>query len=394
MAISQIWNLTKEAVSLPFKYKKSIGYMLKKYGIKGLYDYLFVKYNVADEGGEMALLNYFYRTFPDMTPVPYKIEMEHTTQCDKKCIFCEHTYWKNEKKERINFEQYKSVIDQFPGLRWINITGEGSGFLNPDFMEMIKYSRSKGISVNFVDEMEFIDEEKARQLIEYGVNCIWVSMDGATKETYEKVKVGCNYDKVIENIKILTRLKKELNSPFPYLCFRFIASTINYHEIPMMPKLLHDMDCLSEGSRLEYVGVLKFKEIEKYHIKEIPADLKEKAICEAEKYNMPVFFSHTDEEKLPDLCKCTAWIEPYIMMGGYVVPCCAVMMSNKREFLRKNALGNVREQTIEEIWNSERYKKMRKLIPQTEGEVPILCAGCRAYNTKPREEKYGISKEI
>lgn len=393
MSINILWNLTKEIIGLPFKYTKSIGYIHKKYGIRGVYDFLFMKYNVADEGGEMALLNFLYRAKPDMTPLPFKLEMEHTTNCDKKCIFCEHTYW-DEKPQVIRLDEFKRTIDQFPGLRWMNITGEGSGFLNPDFMKMIEHARSRNISVNFVDEMEFIDEEKARKLIELGVNCIWVSMDGATQETYEKVKVGCDFLKVIGNIKKLTQLKKEYNSPFPTLCFRFIASTINYHEIPMMPKLLHEMDCMGEGSKLEFVGVLKFKEIEQYHIKEIPRDLVEKTRKEAAKYNMPVFFSHTEEEHLPHMSKCSAWVEPYIMMGGYVVPCCAVMMSNRREFLREHALGNIHEKSMKEIWNSERYTKMRRLIPQTEGEVPILCADCRAYNTKPREEKYGVSKEI
>ena len=393
MFINKIWNVTREIVKLPFQYKKSIAYIHKKQGIKGVYDYLFMKYNVADEGGELALLNFLYRAKPDITPLPFKLEMEHTTQCDKKCIFCEHTYW-NEKPQVIRLQEFKHTIDQFPGLRWMNITGEGSGFLNPDFMKMIEYSRSRGISVNFVDEMEFVDEEKARKLIELGVNCIWVSMDGATQETYEKVKVGCDFYKVIGNIKKLTQLKKEYNSPFPNLCFRFIASTMNYHEIPMMPKLLHEMDCMGEGSKLEFVGVLKFKEIEHYHIKEIPQEIVEKTRKEAEKYNMPVFFSHTEEENLPDISKCSAWVEPYIMMGGYVVPCCAVMMSNRREFLREHALGNINEKSMKEIWNSERYIKMRRLIPQKEGEVPILCAGCRAYNTRTREEKYGISKEI
>ena len=64
------------------------------------------------------------------------------------------------------------------------MTGEGSGFLNKDFLKMIEYARSRDISVNFVDEFDFLDEINSRKLVELGVNCIWISMDGAIKETY------------------------------------------------------------------------------------------------------------------------------------------------------------------------------------------------------------------
>ena len=271
--------------------------------MRGVLDFLFVKYNVADEGGEMAMLNLLYRQFPHLAPLPFKVEIEHTTVCNKRCIMCEHTYWKNEPSYTMTLEQLKGILDKFPKLRWINITGEGSGFLNPDFEEMLKLLRSRRVSVNFVDELEFMTEERAKSMIDMGVNCIWCSMDGATKETYEKVKVGCEHDKVIENIKTLVRLKKEAGSPFPALCFRFIASTLNVHEMPMMPKVINDLGVMGEGSKLEFVGVLKFPEIEKFHIKEMPAELVEQTRCEAAKYNIPVSFSHAQEDTLPPLHK-------------------------------------------------------------------------------------------
>ena len=109
---------------------------------------------------------------------------------------------------------------------------------------------------------------------------------------------------------------------------------------------------------------------------------------------MRVTFCHTEEEKLPSITRCGAWAEPYILIGGYIMPCCAVLMSNQRDFLRKYAFGNIFKKPFKEIWYSERYKKFRALVPRKKGEMPILCVGCRAYNTEQREKKYGISKEI
>jgi len=389
--IEFIWHLLK----IPWKYKKSIWYLLRKKGLKSVKNFLFVKYFVTDEGGEVAILNNIIKITKlfSLAPYPFKIEVEHTTICNKKCIICEHTYWQ-EKQERLTFEQFKQMVDQFPKLRWINITGEGTGFLNPDFLRIIEYLRLKDISVNFVDEFDFVNEANARKLIELGVNCIWISMDGAIKETYEKIKVGCDFEKALSNIKMLLRLKKELNSPFPMLCFRFVVNRLNYTEMPKMVELIHSLGDLGEGTKLEFVGLLTFKETEKYYLPEVPKEIIKETIQKGKNLGINVQFSHICKSELPSINKCTAWMEPYIMMNGYVVPCCAVMMSNKRDFLRKYAFGNLFEKPFKEIWYSERYKKFRSLVQKNKRPVPILCAGCRAYETKKREKKYGYSNSI
>ncbi|TET84001.1 MAG: radical SAM protein [Candidatus Nealsonbacteria bacterium] len=392
----KIFRMVKNIINILREYKRSIKYVHKKRGLKGVYNFLFAKLFVSDEGGEMSLLDPLFRAFPWLVKYPYKIEVEHTTICNKKCIICEHTYWQ-EKSERLDFEQFKKIVDQFPKLKWINITGEGSGFFNSDFLKMIKYLRDRDVSVNFVDEFDLLDEEKARKLIEYGVNCIWISMDGAIKETYEKIKVGCNFDKVVRNIKMFLDLKKEYNSSLPTLCFRFIVNTLNYKEMPKMAELINsfkEYGDLGEGTKLEFAGLLTFKEIEKYYLPEVPEEVLEETVKKGKELGIKVQFSHIGESKLPPVKKCAAWAEPYIMIGGYVLPCCAVLMSNKRPFLRKNSFGNLNENSFKEIWNSKRYKKFRSLIPKDKGPVPIFCAGCRGYNTREREKKYGISKEI
>lgn len=392
----QIFRKFKEIVSILGEYKRSIRYVRQKRGLKGVYNFLFAKFAVADEGGEMCLFTPLFRLFPWILRFPYKVEMEHTTICDKKCILCEHTYW-DEKSERLDFEQFKARADQFPGLKWTNITGEGSGFLNPDFLKMIKYLRDKDVSVNFVDEFDFLDEGKARKLIEYGVNCIWLSMDGASKETYERIKVGCNFDNAVKNIKMLLDLKKEYHSPLPTLCFRFVVNSLNYKEMPRMVELVSSFKKygdLGDGTKLEFAGLLTFKEIEKYYLPEVPEEILEETKKAGERLGVRVQFAHIGKSKLPPIKQCAAWAEPYILISGHVMPCCAVLMSNKRAFLRKYSFGNVNEKSFKEIWNSKRYQRFRALVAKDKGPVPILCANCRAYDTKEREKRDGISKEI
>lgn len=82
------------------------------------------------------------------------------------------------------------------------------------------------------------------------------------------------------------------------------------------------------------------------------------------------------------------------MIGGYALPCCAILMSNKRPFLEKYAFGNLSDHSLKEIWDSPRFRAFRRMVTNPHGQVPILCAGCRTFNTTARARRYGVSKEV
>jgi MoaA/NifB/PqqE/SkfB family radical SAM enzyme len=366
-------------------------YMRRRFGWRSWYSFWYTKLLVADEGGEYALKNHLYKRFPRLLRKPFKIEMEHTTICDKKCIFCEHTYWK-EKPARITLKQFRQVLDPLESIKWINLTGEGSGFLNRDFIPMLQYLRRRHINVNFVDEFDFFTEDIARKVIELGINSIYVSFDAATRETYEKIKRGCSFEKAMGNIRRLLELKAELESPFPVLHFRFIITRLNYHEMPQYVLLMDSLKNRGVRARVEFVGLLTFPEIESHYmpLEEIPEPIIEQTLEYALKCNVNLRMSHAGR-CLPSMNRCAAWTEPYILIGGEVVSCCAIIMSNKRRFLRENSFGNVYEKGFMDIWKSERYRQFRQNINKPEASVPLTCHGCRAYHTEERARRFGIA---
>ena len=71
--IKSIWYL----LMIPWKYKKSIWYLLRKRGLKSVGNFLFVKYFVADEGGETAILNNLIGAtkLSSLAPYPFKVEV-------------------------------------------------------------------------------------------------------------------------------------------------------------------------------------------------------------------------------------------------------------------------------------------------------------------------------
>ncbi len=378
---------------MAWKHKAIVSYLLKKYGWRRAYNYLFVIFFIRGEDCGKALLDPLWKLFPRIAPFLWDIEVEVTTKCPLRCIMCEHTYWKDKEYSNWNltFEQFKSIIDQLPKLKWINLTGEGTPMLNPDFLKMIEYCKQKNIYTVFVHDFFVINEEQMRKIIEIGVERIWASIDAATKETYERIRVGSDFDKVISNIKKFIEFKKKMNSPIPELCFRYTFFKHNYKEMSKFLDLVYSMG----GKYVNFVSLLEFEETKDW-IYEPPQDLIKELNRKGKKLGIEVLWSHAShmpERKVPSHY-CVAWTEPFIMKGGYVLPDCAVLMSNKRQWLEKHAFGNIFEKPLKEIWNSERYKKFRRTIVNRKAPVPLLCVGCRAFNTLDREKRYGIDYEL
>jgi MoaA/NifB/PqqE/SkfB family radical SAM enzyme len=343
-------------------------YMLKKFGWKSWYSFWTTKLFVPDEGGEYAIKDYLiYKFFPSLLRKPIQLEMEHTTICNKQCIFCEHTHWQ-EKPTRITF-----------------------GFLNKDFMPMLAYLRKRDVNVNFVDEFDFFDEEISKKVIELGINSIYVSFDAATKETYETIKKGCNFDKALHNIRTLLRLKQEMNSPFPVLHFRFIVTLLNYQEMPEYIELMASLKNRGVRARVDFAGLLTFPGIEQYFmpLDAIPEHILVKTYENAIKHDINLHFSHASTA-LRSINNCTAWTEPYVLIGGEVISCCAIIMSNNRKYLRDNSFGNVYERSLMDIWQSQKYRNFRKQVNSKKAKVPKTCYGCRAFDTEQRAKACGV----
>ena len=396
MILLRPWSATV----MLWKHRRTAAYLWKRRRFKQLRNLIFITYFIYGEGVGKAILAPVWKFFPQLVPFPRDIEVEVTTRCYLQCIMCEHTYWKDKSylNQDLTFEQFKAFVDSIPTLRYINPTGEGSSFLNPDFVKMLRYAKLKNMYVDFSHDFLFLTDEIARELIELGVERIYVSLEGATKETYEKIRVGSDFDKVVKNIKRFIQLKKEMNSPIPEICFRMSFFKHNVHEVEQMVDLIHSFGesrDIGDEPSIEFAGLLEFKETKGW-VTEISQDVVDRVNKKAKKYGYTMFWAHIshDESKKAPLDYCTSWTEPYVMMRGYVLPCCAVLMSNKRPFLEEYAFGNINEKPFKEIWYSERYKKFRRLVVNPRGKVPILCVGCRTFNSTDRINKYGISRDI
>lgn len=390
--------LLKLIIKSSLEYIHTFIYILRRNGIKQAYSFFYTKMFVPVGEGAGAGFYFIFspivRKFPFLAPFPRYVEIETTTICPRKCIMCEHTHWKDQEERHLSIDEFKHIIDNFKGIRWVHLTGEGSSFTNPDYIKMLEYVKKKKICVYLVDTFDMVNEQILKKIIELQLEGVYLSIDAAKKSTYEEIRIGCSFDRVISNVKRFLELKKEMKSFLPEVNFRYIILKNNVNELPDFVKLVSSFESkyLGRGARLDFAANLEFPEVADLSVKKIQETILIETMKNANQFGINVFFSHIEAEKNPSINQCLAWLEPYIIMGGYVMPCCSILMSNKRSVLREHSLGNVFKSSMKEIWNSPRYKKFRNTVNNSSAKVPFLCSLCRAYDFKKRAEKYGIDE--
>lgn len=340
----------------------------QKKGLKWTYNWFHFLTHYSSSDPE--IIKYLF----DVRPYPSYIEVETTTHCNFKCSICEHTYW-DECCEHMSLENFNKIIDQFPELKWIGVTGIGQSFMNPDFMPIIKECKDRSIYVEIFDNFRFLDYEKAKQMVDWSMDKIYVSLDAGTKETYDKIRVGSDWDIVMKNIKDFDRAKKESNSSWPELWFHFVVCKDNVHELEKYLEMINDLnvDC----KQVQFSRMLhKFKEIEDKFV-EIPDDAKQKVIDKGKDLGIKVSWNIDSADVKCPLKSCSLWVMPFIFVDGTVIPCCSLNEQNDRKWQRETSLGNIFKDDFRDIWYGDKYTQMLEGIKN--GPCPKECARCGIY---------------
>lgn len=306
----------------------------------------------ASSMAAMVISNYF---------LPIYVQVESTTKCNLKCKLCRRT---NDVNSDMSLQLFKSIIDQFRNssfvLRRFDLTGLGEPLFHPNLVSMIKYAKKNGFRVSLTSNFTLIDKENSLDLIDSELDYLYVSFDGASKSTFEKIRIGANFEKIVDKIRLFIKTREELKSKKPKLMFETTISEDNIQEVPQIVEL-------AESLRVD--GIYFFREV-----KLGKGDYANDSFSlinwkDLAKSSIEILVNQPNESRL-----CDGMIGCYITFDGKVLPCNRLVQLASREEYSRYQLGDLNRSSLSEIWFSDSYKRFRRRLAL--GMASSLCKSC------------------
>jgi len=289
--------------------------------------------------------------------LPISISFEPTTSCNLRCPECPSGLRSFSRPTgMLQQDFFSSTINQLhKDLFYLIFYFQGEPYLNPDFLDMVRYAADKKIYTATSTNGHYLTEANARKTIESGLDRLIISIDGTTQEVYQQYRVGGNLEKVLEGARTIMHWKKQLKSRTPFVVFQFLVVRPNEHQLENARALAKQIG----------VDAIWFKTAQVYDFENDPNQL------------IPLNSSYSRYHKtekgtefkgqLANHCW-RLWHDPVITWDGLVAPCCFDKDAAHR-------LGDLKQQSFATIWQSDSYKKFRATLLQGRKHIDI-CANC------------------
>lgn len=181
------------------------------------------------------------RDLSPLRPGTLEVLMDVTNQCNLRCRMCYFSYPEvfGRPAEQMSPETFARVAaETFPYARQVVLSAGSEPLVHDDFPGLLALAAPYRVPrLKFLTNAQLLDERVARAAITCGVTEIHVSADGATRETYEWVRRGASFDRLVENLERLAELKRALGSDTPRVQFNVTLMRCNVDELPAFARL-------------------------------------------------------------------------------------------------------------------------------------------------------------
>ena len=281
---------------------------------------------------------------------PTAITIEPGNICNLRCPLC--PTGQNDKSANhgfISFADFKKVIDEIGKyLFLVRLYNWGEPLLNHNLKKMIEYATDQGIEVKISTNLSMkLSDNDIEAIAKTNLRKIYISANGASKETYSKYHVGGDFDIVMNNMKRLIEKTKAANNRYTEIIWLFHVFSHNEHEIEKAKMMAKEI-----GIRLSINKMRTDMGKEVFETSEEAIKRDGKWLPKNPEYN--IFDTRNKTPKTKFRCN-LLWKETVINWDGSTLPCCFI-------YSEKFAFGNIRENSFKDIWNNEKYVAARKEV--------------------------------
>lgn len=290
--------------------------------------------------GSQSLIDYQY---------PTHLFIETTRACNLGCVCCPRTL-KTSQMGHMDVEIFKKIINEATGFGVKNFSLHmlGEPLLHPKIIDMVKYIKQANNhhSILLTTNGYFLNKIKAQALLENKVDKVAISVFSLKEEVNKKITGKGDISAIIENIKVMSQLKKEMHA-YTQIYIRMIVDEYNETEIPQFKEIAKDLGIKTEIRYTgNFGGIIKENYTDNKHL------IKKRYPC----YHL--------------------WFSPAVTWDGKIVICCV-------DWKYSEVLGDIRETNLATVWQGNRMKQLRTHHLKGEYHKIPICAGCNVWSTYP-----------
>lgn len=283
----------------------------------------------------------------DSPSLPLFLQIEPTTKCNLNCKMC----YVKKTGRNMDFDLFKKIVEETKDIANMHLQGLGEPLMNSEIFRMLEYAKKKNIDTSITSNGLLLNENAIKRLKSVGIKFIYLSIDASSKELYEKIRRGGNFDILEKNLNGARGNINRIMSIVMEDNIDDIENMVDFcakFDVPML--YLHYENQTSDVS----------KDI-RNAVNRTEAKAKRSGIK---------FRSLVPLNPKKRLCK-WPWIGSYITVDGDVLPCC------NWPWFSKSTFGNIHEDDFKTIWNSKNYRNFRKAMKNGIPEVCKKCHRCK-----------------
>ena len=295
-----------------------------------------------------------------------KLYVELTSRCNLNCSMCFRNNWFDEEYSIMGQDTSKKVKQLFVSgvADEVFFGGMGEPLLCNEIYEMVAEAKRNCMKAELITNATLLDAKASTKLVESGIDTVWISMDGFSKEEYEKIRKGSLFDKIISNIENFNRIRKSTKLGITFV---------------MMKENLSELDRINEFADKYDVDFINLSHV-------IPgSEMPENDSI----YDLPYrvgrmhrFDKNEECEKHREYCPFVEDNVCFVRHDGEVFPCMQ-LLHNSYTYLyterRKNyaySFGNINDKDFSEIYKEQEYENFRTRVRNFEFPCCTLCLGC------------------
>jgi MoaA/NifB/PqqE/SkfB family radical SAM enzyme len=332
-----------------------------------------------------------------------KVYIEPTNACNLDCLTCFRHGW-DEQNGRMTGETFAAVLASLPAidpLPTVYFGGIGEPLFHKRTVEWVAQAKALGARVELITNATLLTERKSRELIEAGLDLLWVSIDGARPESYADVRLGAELPRVIENLALFRQLRRGSHNPKPEIGIAFVAMKRNIADLPAVLALglklgakhfnVSNVLPVTPDLQAEQLYTRALRDLTYTASHRVPRvslpkmdfnELTREALLQAFQSGYNVSYAGNNWGGANDVCNYIESGTMSVAWDGGVSPCWPLMhthisyLHGKPRLNRRHVLGNVRERALRDLWLDPVYVAYRRRVQSFAFAPCTVCGGC------------------